>query len=157
MPALGLTPLGLQRCGNWDPTKDYWPEEGQSLDDWQRAVLARGKGPMCEFEQVMPGEAPEDYDTNPSLEATELNAKGATVAALCCARSNSLSPEWPEETRRVRRTAAPVRSRRVIVLSRRRGALVQSLSRHHAVEDDDLTLVNGDDYPCRSVRRAGSA
>jgi hypothetical protein len=74
--ALGLTPLGLQPCGDWDPTEDYWREEGEPVDDVESAILARGKRPMFEFEQVMPGEDPDDYDSDPILEASELKAMG---------------------------------------------------------------------------------
>jgi hypothetical protein len=73
---LGLTPLALHRQGDWDPDDEYWGEEAEPIDDWAKPIIARGKRPMFEFEQVMPGADPEDFDSDPILEAAERCSAG---------------------------------------------------------------------------------
>lgn len=79
--ALGLTPLALRDEGVWDPEDEYWGEEGEPIDAWAKPIIARGKRPMFEMEQVIPGADPEDFDTDPILEASELNAAGDRAGA----------------------------------------------------------------------------
>jgi hypothetical protein len=74
--ALGLTPLALHDQGEWSPDEEYWGEEGEPIDEWARPIIARGKRPMFELEQVIPGVDPEDFDADPILEASELAAAG---------------------------------------------------------------------------------
>jgi hypothetical protein len=74
--ALGLKPLALHAQGDWDPNDEYWGEEGEPIEDWAKPIIARGKRPMFEFEQVMPGADPEDFDSDPILEAAELRSAG---------------------------------------------------------------------------------
>lgn len=74
--ALGIVPLGLTPVGDWDPEEEYWGEEGEPLPDWAKPIIARGKRPAFEMEQVIPGEDPDDPDTDPIIEASELNAIG---------------------------------------------------------------------------------
>ncbi len=61
--ALGLTPLALHQQGDWDPNDEYWGEEGEPIEDWAKPIIARGKRPMFELEQVIPGADPEDFDS----------------------------------------------------------------------------------------------
>ena len=56
--ALGLVPLGLRPEGDWDPEEEYWGEEGEPLDEWAKPIVARGKRPVFEMEQVIPGADP---------------------------------------------------------------------------------------------------
>ena len=79
--ALGLVPLGLEAEGDWDPEQEYWGEEGESLDEWAKPIVARGKRPAFEMEQVLPGSDPDDWDSDPIIEASELNAVGERRAA----------------------------------------------------------------------------
>jgi hypothetical protein len=74
--ALGLTPLALHQQGDWDPNDEYWGEEGEPIEEWAKPIIARGKRPMCELEQVMPGADPEDFDSDPILEAAERRSAG---------------------------------------------------------------------------------
>lgn len=98
--ALGLVPLGLRPEGDWDPAEEFadeedegwseededWSEEFEDWDgddepprhpDWLAPIIARGRRPMFEMEQVIPGEDPDDPDTDPILEAADLSAAGA--------------------------------------------------------------------------------
>jgi hypothetical protein len=79
--ALGLVPLGLEPQGDWDPDEEYWGEEGEPLDEWAKPIVARGKRPAFEMEQVLPGADPDDWDEDPIIEASELNAAGERGAA----------------------------------------------------------------------------
>ncbi|MBK6847862.1 MAG: cytoplasmic protein [Proteobacteria bacterium] len=79
--ALGLVPLALRPRGEWDPETRYWGEEGEPLEAWAKAIIARGKRPMFEMEQVLPGVEPGDFDSDPIVEASELNAAGDRVGA----------------------------------------------------------------------------
>ena len=79
--ALGLAPLDLHEHGDWDPDDEYWGEEGEPIDDWARPIIARGKRPMFELEQVIPGVDPDDFDSDPILEAAELHRAGDVRSA----------------------------------------------------------------------------
>jgi tetratricopeptide (TPR) repeat protein len=67
--ALGLTPLALHDMGEWDPAEEYWGEDDQPLDEWEQAIIAQGKRRSFEMEQVIPGADPEDFDSDPIIEA----------------------------------------------------------------------------------------
>jgi hypothetical protein len=79
--ALGLLPLALHEQGTWDPATAYWGEEGEPIDDWAKPIIARGKRPMFEMEQVIPGADPEDFDSDPIVEASGLKAAGDRAGA----------------------------------------------------------------------------
>ena len=79
--SLGLVPLELKPEGDWDPEEEYWGEEGEPLPEWAKPVVARGKRPAFEMEQVLPGADPDDPDADPILEASELKAAGDRGAA----------------------------------------------------------------------------
>lgn len=74
--ALGLVPLALRSEGDWDPEEEYWGEEGEPIDEWAKPIIARGKRPMFEMEQIIPGQDPEDFDSDPIVEAAELKDAG---------------------------------------------------------------------------------
>ena len=73
---LGLPPLELQSQGDWDPDEEYWGEEGEPIEEWARAIITRGKRQAFEMEQVIPGADPEDFDSDPIVEASDLRAAG---------------------------------------------------------------------------------
>ena len=64
--ALGLVPLALPDQGKWDPEPEYWGEASDPIDDWAKPIIARGKRPTFEMEQLIPGAGPEDFDWTPS-------------------------------------------------------------------------------------------
>ena len=79
--ALGLVPLRLQDEWTWDPAKEYWGEEGEPIEEWAEPIIARGRRPSFEMEQVLPGADPDDWDSDPILEASELHAAGDRLGA----------------------------------------------------------------------------
>lgn len=79
--ALGLTPLEVRARGDWDPGRDYWGEDGERIEKWAKRIIARGKRPMVELEQVVPGADPDDFESDPIGEASELHAAGARAEA----------------------------------------------------------------------------
>jgi len=81
IPALGLTPLKLKDRGIWDPKDEYWGEADEPIEEWAKPIRSRGPRPEYEMEQVIPGENPDDPDTDPILEATELRETGDCLGA----------------------------------------------------------------------------
>lgn len=79
--ALRLVPLALRDEGLWDPAEEYWGEEGEPIDEWARPIIARGPRPAFEMEQVLPGADPDEPDTDPILESTDLRESGDFGAA----------------------------------------------------------------------------
>lgn len=59
-----------------EPNDEYWGEEGEPIEDWAKPIIARGNRPMFELEQVIPGADPEDFDSDPILEAAERRSAG---------------------------------------------------------------------------------
>ncbi len=77
LAALDLAPLKLKDEGVWDPKDEYWGEEDEPLDDWEKEIIARGPRPEYALENLIPGR-PEDFDidTDPILQAVELKEVG---------------------------------------------------------------------------------
>jgi tetratricopeptide (TPR) repeat protein len=73
---LGLTPLNLEDEGMWLPNEEYWGEPDKPLEDWEKQIIKRGPRPLYEMEQVIPGEDPDNPDTDPVLESVELKEAG---------------------------------------------------------------------------------
>jgi tetratricopeptide (TPR) repeat protein len=69
-------PLVLQPMGSWDPAEQYWGEEGEEVHPLYRAIIATGPRPKFEMEQVIPGVAEDDWDSDPVTNAAELNRAG---------------------------------------------------------------------------------
>jgi len=76
VPALGLVPLTLHEMGMWDPKEHYWGEPDEPKEPWARPIIRRGIRPEYKMEQVLPGEDPDNPDTDPILEAVELKQAG---------------------------------------------------------------------------------
>jgi hypothetical protein len=79
--ALGLTPLGLERTGTWDPAEEYWGEEGDELEAWAQTIIARGPRPEFEMEQVLPGTDPGNPDSDPIIESNDRKDAGDFAGA----------------------------------------------------------------------------
>lgn len=71
-PSLGLTPLRLERVGEWNPLEEYWGEDGDPIEEWAKPIIARGPRPMFEMEQILPGEDSDDPDGDPICRANDL-------------------------------------------------------------------------------------
>ncbi len=78
--ALGLRPLKLKERGMWDPKDHYWGEANEPIEEWAKPIMSRGPRPEYEMEQILPGENPDDPDTDPILEAVELKEAGDSLA-----------------------------------------------------------------------------
>jgi len=76
VPALGLVPLRLENRGMWNPDEHYWGEEGEPIEDWAKPIIARGPRPEFVMEQILPGEDPEDFDSDPIIESNDLKDAG---------------------------------------------------------------------------------
>jgi len=81
IPALGLTPLKLKERGMWDPKDHYWGEPDEPTEEWAKPIMSGGPRAEYEMEQVLPGEDPDDPDTDPILEAVELKEAGDSSGA----------------------------------------------------------------------------
>ena len=76
-PALELVP-----GGDWDPRQEYWGEPGEPLPKLWQQVIAAGVRPSFEMEQVLPGIDPEDWDSDPIVEAADLHCVGRDRDAI---------------------------------------------------------------------------
>ena len=79
--ALGLTPLKLEERGMWDPKDHYWGEPDEPIEEWAKPIISQGPRPEYEMGQVLPGENPDDPDTDPILEAVELKEARDSLGA----------------------------------------------------------------------------
>lgn len=84
--ALGLVPLRLLDQWPWDPTEEDWGDgdcgdEDEPVEEWLSAIIARGPRPSFEMEQVLPGVDPDDWDSDPILQASELDEAGDSHGA----------------------------------------------------------------------------
>jgi len=81
--ALGLVPLKLAARGDWDPTQEYWGEEGEPIAQWAKPIISRGRRPQFEMEQVLPGMDPDDPDpdADPIGQAVDRKEAGDTEGA----------------------------------------------------------------------------
>ncbi|MGQ0744859.1 MAG: calcium-binding protein [Acidimicrobiales bacterium] len=70
------TPLALQPMGAWNPTEEYWGEPDQPLDPLSEEIFAAGMRPCFEMEQILPGVEPDDWDTDPIVDAANLHRAG---------------------------------------------------------------------------------
>ncbi len=80
---LGLEPLRLNDMGPFQP---YEPpsaeeEEEEKVEDWLAELMYRGTRRAYEMEAVLPGEDPEDLESDPILEALDLAQAGAVEEA----------------------------------------------------------------------------
>jgi tetratricopeptide (TPR) repeat protein len=80
--ALSLIPLKLKSCGIWTPEDHYWGEESEPIEAWALPIIARGARPSYKMEQVLPGVAPDDYDSDPISEAADFMGAGDYDGAL---------------------------------------------------------------------------
>jgi tetratricopeptide (TPR) repeat protein len=67
--------------GEWDPQEEYWGEEDEPFEEWEQTIIAQGKRQRFEMEQVIPGADPEDFDSDPIIDASERNDAGDHAGA----------------------------------------------------------------------------
>jgi hypothetical protein len=68
-------PLALQPMGDWDPDQDYSGDPSEPRHPLLEEVLAAGRRPCFEMEQVIPGVELDDLD-DPILEAVDAHGAG---------------------------------------------------------------------------------
>jgi len=81
VPALRLVPLRLESRGTWDPSEEYWGEEGDEIEPWARDVIAGGPRPEFEMEQVLPGADADNPDSDPIIESNDRKDAGDFAGA----------------------------------------------------------------------------
>lgn len=81
IPSLGLISLKVKENGIWDPEDHYWGEPDEPIEEWAKPIISGGPRHEYEMEQVLPGEDPDDPDTDPILEAVELKEAGDPLGA----------------------------------------------------------------------------
>jgi len=81
IPALGLSPLKLNETGMWNPKDQYWGEPDEPIGEWGKTIISQGPRPEYEMEQMLPGEDPDDPDTDPILDAVERKEAGDSLGA----------------------------------------------------------------------------
>ena len=74
-------PLALTAAGLWDPVEEYWGEPHQPNHPLEREVIAAGARPCFEMQQVLPGVDPDDWDSDPIVDAADLHRAGEDRAA----------------------------------------------------------------------------
>ncbi len=79
--ALGLRPLALESMGMWDPDAYGWGEIEGLPEDWAVPILKKGPRPLFRMEHVLPGDDSHNPDTDPILDAIELNDRGSAGEA----------------------------------------------------------------------------
>jgi hypothetical protein len=81
IPALGLSPLKLNERGMWNPKDEYWGEPDEPIEEWAKPIISQGPRPEYEMEQMLPGEDPDDPDTDPILDAVDRKEAGDSLGA----------------------------------------------------------------------------
>lgn len=79
--ALRLTPLKLRDEWLWNPQEEYWGEPGDEIMECFKPIIAAGPRPSFEMEQVLPGQDPDDPDSDPIGEAVDLYEAGDVLAS----------------------------------------------------------------------------
>jgi hypothetical protein len=81
--ALDLVPLKLEARGEWEPAEQYWGEKGEPIEKWAKPIIARGRRPQFEMEQVLPGFDPADAhpDDDPIGQAVDHKDSGDAEGA----------------------------------------------------------------------------
>lgn len=74
--ALNLKPLKLREFGKWDPEDHYWGDEDEPREEWELAIIKNGPRLEFEMEQVNPLKDPDDFDSDPIMDAIELKNSG---------------------------------------------------------------------------------
>jgi hypothetical protein len=78
---LNLVPLKLEERGIWNPAEHYWGEDGEPIEEWAKPIIAQGRRPQFEMEQVLPGSDPEDPFSDPITESNDRKDGGDIAGA----------------------------------------------------------------------------
>jgi tetratricopeptide (TPR) repeat protein len=73
--------LTLKDMGEWNPEDQYWGEESEPIEAWAKRIIARGPRREYGMEQVVPGEDPNEFDSDPLCKANDLQEAGDWATA----------------------------------------------------------------------------
>lgn len=73
IPALDLEPLSLNEMWVWDPKKEYWGEQDDPLNKYFKSIIDFGVRESYEMDQIIPFQDPEDFDSDPILDASDFH------------------------------------------------------------------------------------
>jgi len=82
-----MTPLGLTKFGLWDPLEEMIGDDGKLVNNpakfsaFDRRIYDAGVRTEYEFQQILPGNDPENPDSDPILDAVDLADAGDVPAA----------------------------------------------------------------------------
>jgi hypothetical protein len=80
--ALDLVPLVLVDMGMWDPEEEYWGENDEPIEEWDKPIITHRPRPMFEMEQVLPGEEPDNPFNDPITQSNDLKYAGKKAEAI---------------------------------------------------------------------------
>lgn len=78
---MNLQPLALKSCGVWDPAHHFWGDRNEPMEPWTRPIIAWGKRPQYEMEQILPFADLDDPHSDPIIESQDLWHSGKPGAA----------------------------------------------------------------------------
>ena len=76
IPALNIEPLALNEMWVWDPKEEYWGESDDPLNKYFESIIDFGVRESYEMDQIIPFQNPEDFDSDPILEASDFHEYG---------------------------------------------------------------------------------
>lgn len=82
IPALNLEPLTLNEMWVWDPKEEYWAEPDDPLNKYFKSIIDFGVRESYEMDQIIPFQDPDDFDSDPILEASDFHKYGNHVEAF---------------------------------------------------------------------------
>ena len=82
IPALDLEPLTLNEMWVWDPKEEYWGEQDDPLNKYFESIIDFGVRESYEMDQIIPFQDPEDFDSDPILDAADFYEYGNHVEAF---------------------------------------------------------------------------
>lgn len=82
IPALDLEPLSLNEMWVWDPKEEYWGEQDDPLNKYFKSIIDFGVRESSEMDQIIPFQDPEDFDSDPILDASDFHEYGNYVEAF---------------------------------------------------------------------------
>lgn len=82
VPKINLEPLSLNNMDIWDPEEEYWGEPNEPINKYFKPIIDFGVRDSYEMDQVIPFQDPEDFDSDPIIEAADSYKYGNYKEAL---------------------------------------------------------------------------
>jgi tetratricopeptide (TPR) repeat protein len=67
--------------GQWNPQEEYWGEPDESIDMYFKPIIDYGVRESYEMEQIIPFQDPEDFESDPIIEASDYYSCGNVTDA----------------------------------------------------------------------------